>query len=76
MINNLNKHPYSQCYYIQNNDGIVFISYRTPVIVVDAEGWLVCRGTYSAATRRQIGWFMQEMHFGSYQLAKSFMRMA
>lgn len=70
MMNRLHSHKYSNCYYTTDENGIRFVSYSTTVIVVDADGWLTCTGTYSQTTRRQIGWFMREMGFGTYQLAK------
>lgn len=67
----LRSMPYAQATVIEYNDGsVTLVSYTTPVILVDRDGWLSCTGTYSATTRRHIGRFMQEMGFGSYQLAK------
>jgi hypothetical protein len=58
---NLRQHPYCQCKVRRYADGaIVFISYATPVILIDSDGWLSCTGTYSQTTRRQIGYFLKE----------------
>jgi hypothetical protein len=57
----LKNHPYCQCEVRAYDDGaIVFISYATPVILIDPEGWLSCTGTYSQTTRKQIGYFLRE----------------
>lgn len=64
----LTRHRSAQCQVlIEDNGTINFISYRTLVIqaVPDESGLydLFCTGTYSATTRRQIGWFLKE-YFG------------
>lgn len=66
---NLKSMPYAQATVIIT-DEIVLRSYQTDVIIVTADGWLVCTGTYSATTRRHIGAFMREYGYGDYQLAK------
>lgn len=66
---NLKSMPYAQATVIIT-DEIVLRSYQTDVIIVSADGWLVCTGTYSATTRRHIGAFMKEYGYGDYQLAK------
>ena len=66
---NLKSMPYAQATVIIT-DEIVLRSYQTDVIIVSADGWLVCTGTYSATTRRHIGAFMREYGYGDYQLAK------
>ena len=66
---NLKSMPYAQATVIIT-DEIVLRSYQTDVIIVTADGWLVCTGTYSATTRRHIGAFMKEYGYGDYQLAK------
>ena len=70
MTRKLNSMPYAQAYVLIEGDTLALISYRTAVIIVDAEGWLTCTGTYSATTRRHIGRFMHEYGYGTYQLAK------
>lgn len=67
---NLKSMPYAQAKVIIENNEIVLRSYQTDVIIVTADGWLVCTGTYSATTRRHIGAFMREYGYGDYQLAK------
>lgn len=69
MKTNLKSMPYAQAIVIIT-DEIVLRSYQTDVIIVSADGWLVCTGTYSATTRRHIGAFMREYGYGDYQLAK------
>ena len=66
---NLKSMPYAQATVIIT-DEIVLRSYQTDVIIVTADGWLICTGTYSATTRRHIGAFMREYGYGDYQLAK------
>ena len=66
------NHPYAQAYIRLYDSGkIVFISYSTPVIIVSADGWMRCTGTYSQTTRKQIGWFLRERFPGlNYYTAK------
>jgi hypothetical protein len=66
---NLKSMPYAQATVIIT-DEIVLRSYQTDVIIVTADGWLVCTGTYSATTRRHIGAFVKEYGYGDYHLAK------
>ena len=66
---NLKSMPYAQATVIIT-DEIILRSYQTDVIIVSADGWLVCTGTYSATTRRHIGAFMKEYGYGDYHLAK------
>ena len=57
----LKNHPYAQCSVRVYSDGsVVFTSYKTVVIYIDKEGWLYVTGLYSATTRKQIGWFLNE----------------
>ena len=57
----LKNHPYANCSVCVYNDGsIVFTSYNTDVIYIDEDGWLYVTGLYSATTRKQIGWFLNE----------------
>ena len=70
-IRKFNDHKYAQAEIIEYADGTrELISYVTPVIRIDNEGWLKVNGLYSATTRRHIGWFMRELGF-TYQLAKA-----
>lgn len=67
-IRRLEHHKSAQCRVCIDNDGTInFISYSTLVIkaVPDENGiyYLSCTGTYSNATRKQIGWFLKE-YFG------------
>lgn len=65
-------HPYAQaCIRRYTNGAIDFISYRTTVIEITADGWMKCNGTYSQTTRKQIGWFLREcVPYLSYYTAK------
>ena len=57
----LKNHPYAQCSVRELIDGsVVFTSYNTDVIYIDKDGWLYVSGLYSATTRKQIGWFLNE----------------
>lgn len=59
----LENHKYAQCYVLIENDTITFVSYNTVVIVIkDIDGirHIECTGTYSATTRKQIGYFLKE----------------
>lgn len=59
----LKNHPYAQCGVIRDNSDITFISYATAVIrisFVDGVRHIECTGTYSATTRKQIGYFLKE----------------
>ena len=57
----LKNHPYAQCSVRVLIDGsVVFTSYNTDVIYIDKDGWLYVSGLYSATTRKQISWFLNE----------------
>lgn len=57
----LKNHPYAQCAVRVLPDGsVVFTSYNTDVIYIDKDGWLYVSGLYSATTRKQIGYFLEE----------------
>lgn len=64
MKKRLAGHKSAQCYVIENEGRIDFISYRTRVITILHRGTdteqIECTGTYSATTRKQIGWFLKE----------------
>ena len=63
MKRNLENHPYSNCHVEIENDRIVFVSYTTAVIFIthrDGQRFVECTGTYSATTRKQIGYFLRE----------------
>lgn len=65
-------HKYAQAWIddTRSDGATLLISYRTVVIVVTPDGWLHCTGTYSATTRRHIGWFMR-LYGLSYHTAKA-----
>lgn len=61
----LTNHKSAHCQVlIEDNGTINFISYTTLVIQavphISGQYELFCTGTYSATTRRQIGWFLKE----------------
>jgi len=65
MYKRLEGHKYSQCeVYIDEKQNITFISYVTNVIyaIKNKNGLynITCTGTYSATTRKQIGYFLSE----------------
>lgn len=54
-------HAFAQCRILTYENGDrELMSYSTRVLYLDNEGWLTCYGTYSATTRKHIGWFMRE----------------
>lgn len=55
---------------IDENGAITLVSYTTDVVTIDPHGWLTCSGTYSATTRKHIGWFMREYTRFTYHTAK------
>ena len=69
----LKNHPYSNCSVRKLIDGsVVFTSYSTLVIYINKDGWLYVTGLYSATTRKQIGYFLEEyVPALSYQDIKS-----
>lgn len=55
-----------------NDDySVTLVSYSTPVITIDADGWLTCNGLYSATTIKHIGKFMRAYTKGDYYDAKA-----
>ena len=65
-----NGHKYAKTHVINYDDGsVVLMSYTTPVIKIDRDGWLSVKGLYSMTTIKHIGWFMRERGM-TYQLAK------
>lgn len=86
-IRKLHNHPYANCKVIETeyhdeetNEVIrrwVFRSYATDVVLVreTSTAWeLTCYGTYSKTTRRQIGWFLEDIGapFTYYSAKRSF----
>lgn len=59
---NLKDHKSAQCSVrVYDNRDVVFQSYATDVIYYrHSTGMVYCTGTYSATTRKQIGWFLRE----------------
>ena len=57
--------------YIDYDSTITLVSYSTPVITIDPEGWLTCNGLYSATTIKHISKFMRAYTNGDYYDAKS-----
>lgn len=68
----IKDHAYAQATIRLYDDGAIeCISYETPVLLIDNQGWLRCTGTYSQTTRKQIGWFIKDLQLPmSYQTAK------
>jgi len=59
----LENHRYAQCHVEVEDNRIVFVSYSTAVIFItyrDGQRFVECTGTYSATTRKQIGYFLKE----------------
>ena len=57
--------------YFNDDYSITLVSYSTPVITIDADGWLTCNGLYSATTIKHIGKFMRTYTKGDYFDAKT-----
>lgn len=67
----LKNHEHASAYVRIYNDGTIeLISYTTLVCRISSEGLLTCTGTYSATTRKHIGWFMREYLNSNYHVAK------
>lgn len=66
MIKNLKKHPMAQCHVKVESDLIRLFSYSTAVVYcakarTEEDVWVIrCDNTYSASTRKHIGWFLEE----------------
>ena len=63
MKKKLTNHPYAQCHVEIDGDTIIFVSYSIAVIFIINRGgqrFVECTGTYSATTRKQIGYFLKE----------------
>lgn len=56
---NLRDHASAQCHVRIQGDTVEFWSYYTMVIRLTPDT-VECTGTYSATTRKQIGWFLRE----------------
>lgn len=52
--------PYASAGVCFQDGCIYLVSYVTPVIKIDENGWLTCTGTYSATTRKHISAFIKE----------------
>lgn len=71
MIKKLDRMPYAQAYVTKYDDGAaVLTSYRTDVILINADGWMLCTGLYSATTRRHISAFAHEIGTVDYHIIK------
>lgn len=71
-MNKLDNHNYAQAHIVTYDDGTrILVSYQTPVIHIDPQGWLTCYGLFSATTRKHISWFIKQLGTGlSYQSVK------
>ena len=59
----LAAHPYAQCYVLETNDYVQFVSYYSEVVLYNKKyETLTLRGVrnYSSTTARQLGWFQNE----------------
>ena len=59
-------HPYSNCTiyrFINSEDEWceIFVSYRTPVAMIDCYGWANVRNKYSPTTSRQVSWYFNDI---------------
>lgn len=61
--------PYAQAKVIEDGKSAMLISYETPVILINDEGWFIITGLYSATTRKHISAYMRELGL-SYEIAK------
>ena len=60
-IRRFSDHPCAQATIIEYSNGAkTLVSYSTPVVYIDEEGWLRVNGLYSMTTIKHIGWFMRE----------------
>ena len=66
----LKSMPYAQAHEEYHDNGaIILVSYETPaVFVVDC--WLTVTCLCSNTTKRHVGTFMRDHHFGDYALAR------
>lgn len=55
--------PSAQAGVIVENDyaTVTLMSYSTPVVTIDADGWMHVNGLYSTTTRRHISAFLREI---------------
>lgn len=74
----LSDHASAQCYVkLFDNGDIVLRSYATDVLYFRKEtNSLICTGTYSATTRKQITWFLREYfpEIGYHDIKRAFNR--
>ena len=57
--------------YIYADSTVILVSYSTPVITIDPDGWLTCNGLYSATTIKHISNFMLFFFYVDYYDAKA-----
>ena len=69
-IVNLNTTKTARVYF-NDDKSFTLVSYSTPVITVDADGWLAFNGLYSRTTIKHIGKFMRTYTKGDYFDAKA-----
>lgn len=76
MKKTLSAHPYSQCSVIVTEDQITFVSYATPVVIIDKQGYVHALPAFScsATTRKQVGWFLREYTGIDYQYLRNHAR--
>ena len=59
MTRKIKGHESANVRIVESGNKLLLVSYTTTVCTVDAGGWLTCTGTYSATTRKHIGWFVR-----------------
>lgn len=68
----LAKMPYANAHVEIERDGtITLVSYTTPVVIIQGDGWMRVRGLYSMTTRRHISRFMDEYTDHNFCFAKT-----
>ena len=62
-IRKISNHPYANCRVVLNGDDTILYSYQTAVVQIKklfGKRYIMCTGTYSATTRKHIGYFLKE----------------
>lgn len=73
-IEKLTNHPAAQCHVEKYDNGaVLFVSYKTPVVLIDKNGFIHYRGYYSQTTAKQISWFLWEFTpYGYKEIKREF----
>lgn len=68
----LNGHKQAAAYEWKDfHGGYGLTSYRTQIIHVSEDGWMVVSGTFSRTTIKHIGWFVKQHNLPSYYEVKA-----